>query len=96
MEYADHVHKLGVTLFEFLSEALGLKSDHLTGLDCAEGPLIISHYYPPCPEPELTIWALANTPILLFSPSYFKTTSVDSRLCVTTSGLMFLLCRKLL
>ncbi|CAN6587822.1 unnamed protein product [Malus baccata var. baccata] len=43
MEYADHVHKLGVTLFELLSEALGLKSDHLTGLDCAGGPLIVSH-----------------------------------------------------
>lgn len=55
MEYADHVHKLGVTLFELLSEALGLKSDHLTGLDCAEGPLIVSHYHPPCPEPELTM-----------------------------------------
>ncbi|CAB4292286.1 unnamed protein product [Prunus armeniaca] len=55
MEYSDHVHKLGVTLFELLSEALGLKSDHLLGLDCAKGHVILSHYYPPCPEPELTM-----------------------------------------
>ncbi|KAL6209975.1 hypothetical protein ACLB2K_020913 [Fragaria x ananassa] len=35
--------------------ALGLKSDHLEGLDCAKEYLIAAHYYPPCPEPELTI-----------------------------------------
>ncbi|KAL6292211.1 hypothetical protein ACE6H2_000353 [Prunus campanulata] len=55
VEYSEHVHKLGVTLFELLSEALGLKSDHLLGLDCAKGHVILSHYYPPCPEPELTM-----------------------------------------
>lgn len=55
MEYSENVHKLGVTLFELLSEALGLKPDHLIGLDCAKGHLILSHYYPPCPEPELTM-----------------------------------------
>ncbi|PRQ36507.1 putative deacetoxyvindoline 4-hydroxylase [Rosa chinensis] len=55
MEYSDQVHKLGVTLFELLSEALGLKPDHLLELDCAKGHLILSHYYPPCPEPELTL-----------------------------------------
>ncbi|KAK9905427.1 hypothetical protein M0R45_000151 [Rubus argutus] len=55
MEYSDQVHKLGVTLFELLSEALGLKPDNLLGLDCAKGHLILSHYYPPCPEPELTL-----------------------------------------
>ncbi|KAM1172090.1 hypothetical protein ACFXTH_022364 [Malus domestica] len=55
MEYSNHIHKLGVTLFELLSEALGLKSDHLLSLDCANGHLILTHYYPPCPEPELTM-----------------------------------------
>jgi isopenicillin N synthase-like dioxygenase len=55
MEYSDQVYKLGVTLFELLSEALGLKFDHLIKLDCAKERLITSHYYPPCPEPELTI-----------------------------------------
>ncbi|XP_024163721.2 1-aminocyclopropane-1-carboxylate oxidase homolog 1 [Rosa chinensis] len=55
MEYSDQVQKLGVTLFELLSQALGLKPDHLFGLDCEKEHLIISHYYPPCPEPERTI-----------------------------------------
>ncbi|XP_024161929.1 1-aminocyclopropane-1-carboxylate oxidase homolog 1 [Rosa chinensis] len=55
MEYSNQVHKLGVTLFELLSQALGLKPNHLISLDCAKEHLIASHYYPPCPEPELTI-----------------------------------------
>lgn len=55
VEYSNKIYKLGLTLFELLSEALGLKSDHLLGLDCANGYIILGHYYPPCPEPELTI-----------------------------------------
>lgn len=42
-------------MFELLSGALGLKPEYLIGMDCAKGPLIVSHYYPPCPEPELTM-----------------------------------------
>ncbi|PRQ36495.1 putative deacetoxyvindoline 4-hydroxylase [Rosa chinensis] len=55
MEYSQHVFKLSVTLFELLSEALKLKLDHLINLDCAKGHSLLSHYYPPCPEPELTM-----------------------------------------
>ena len=55
MEYSEHAHKLGVILFALLSEALGLKPDHLIDLDCAKGHMILNHYYPPCPEPELTM-----------------------------------------
>lgn len=55
VEYSKRVHKLGTSLLELLSEALGLKPDHLLNLECAKGHCLLSHYYPACPEPELTI-----------------------------------------
>lgn len=55
MEFSKQVTSLGISLFGLLSEALGLKPDHLEKMDCAEGLALISHYYPACPEPELTL-----------------------------------------
>lgn len=55
MEYSRQVQALGKLLFELLSEALGLKPEHLERMDCAKGHTILSHYYPACPEPELTM-----------------------------------------
>ncbi|KAK2972999.1 hypothetical protein RJ640_022056 [Escallonia rubra] len=55
LEYSRQIKRLGTTLVELLSEALGLKPDHLFGMDCAKGHAILSHYYPACPEPELTM-----------------------------------------
>ncbi|GMN32931.1 hypothetical protein TIFTF001_041831 [Ficus carica] len=51
---SKEVMKLGISLFELLSEALGLDSNHLADIQCAEGLAFISQYYPPCYEPELT------------------------------------------
>ncbi|VAH24669.1 unnamed protein product [Triticum turgidum subsp. durum] len=54
-EYAKQVKNLGSTLFELLSEALGLKPSYLTDIECNQGQIILCHYYPPCPQPELAI-----------------------------------------
>lgn len=55
IEYTNQVVKLGDKLFELISEALGLNPCHLKDMGCAKGLSLVGHYYPPCPEPELTM-----------------------------------------
>ncbi|KAL7081212.1 hypothetical protein ACP275_14G025500 [Erythranthe tilingii] len=61
IEYSNHIKKLGIEIFELLSEALGLKSDHLKEMDCANGLYVTAHYYPPCPEPGSTLGFSSHT-----------------------------------
>ncbi|KAM3326716.1 1-aminocyclopropane-1-carboxylate oxidase [Capsicum chacoense] len=55
MYYTKHVMELGRSLLELLSEGLGLDRCHLEDMDCMEGLGVVGHYYPACPQPELTI-----------------------------------------
>lgn len=55
MEYSKQVMEFGKSLIRLLSEALGLHSDHLLKLECVDTFSLLGHYYPPCPEPELTL-----------------------------------------
>ncbi|CAA7058073.1 unnamed protein product [Microthlaspi erraticum] len=55
IEYSKEVMKLGKLVFELLSEALGLNSNHLKDMDCTNSLLLLGHYYPPCPQPDLTL-----------------------------------------
>ncbi|XP_058083942.1 1-aminocyclopropane-1-carboxylate oxidase homolog 1-like [Magnolia sinica] len=55
MEYSKYLTGLETRLFELLSEALGLNPNYLKDIGCVRGHAIVSHYYPPCPEPDLTL-----------------------------------------
>ncbi|XP_024980065.1 1-aminocyclopropane-1-carboxylate oxidase homolog 1-like isoform X2 [Cynara cardunculus var. scolymus] len=57
IEYSDQVTELGFLLFKLISEALGLDSNYLKEIGCADGLATICHYYPVSPQPELTIGA---------------------------------------
>ncbi|KAK6929806.1 Isopenicillin N synthase-like, Fe(2+) 2OG dioxygenase domain [Dillenia turbinata] len=59
IESAKEIMRIGIMLFELMSEALGLHSNYLREMDCVRGLLFMGNYYPPCPEPELT-WGFTN------------------------------------
>lgn len=55
IQYSKEVMKLGLSLLELLSEALGLHPNYLNNIDCGEGLMVLGHYYPVCPQPEVTL-----------------------------------------
>ncbi|KAG6512200.1 1-aminocyclopropane-1-carboxylate oxidase homolog 1-like [Zingiber officinale] len=55
LAYDEHMVRLAELVFELLSEALGLRRDYLKRLNLSSTRSMTAHYYPACPQPELTM-----------------------------------------
>lgn len=61
LEYSSKVMKLGCSILELMAEGLGLDPSYFLNMGCAEEIQVAGHYYPPCPQPEITMGTTEHT-----------------------------------
>lgn len=54
-EYVKHMIQMRERMAELLSEALGLRSDYVSNIECMKSQALACLYYPKCPQPEKTL-----------------------------------------
>ena len=78
-KYIKNVTNLGETLFELLLLALGLKAEHLLEIGCPKEYILLCQYYPPYPQPDLTLGATGHS-----DPSFLTIFLQDQLICYLT------------